>query len=508
MPVADVPDEFPCAALPFVTVHERVVFGDIEIWPNTTAMWKSVAGTDHSGLMEIYRERDGSPRGAHASVITARANVVVTPGRIEDHVVALSTAQWLQGGETPADPWIVDHWSLPRAAPADGLYRRAHKFSRLYTRAAHDRVYPPPFLTSRYFDPNRDLDLMRRLEAELRATPREESLLPSLAHLHRARFQIPFYTSPGEEMVTLWAGFEGLLGVPQTIRGEDTSPAWARCLPSKVHGALRRAFLWEGRARRDDEVIARILAEFGRSTEVSTALREGTQVWARRAYDVRNRHAHGSTVDPTLLRLDAYEADAFAVGILLARTLLAERLMPSPSAVLAANRIARCHSFFAFTEVVERFAQQFRDRKGTDFYPNTTLSDSELHALHDALRDFSAVTSHHGALRRSNADLRTTRQTMALVLSKWSKAIDVHAGTQTWATPLRTIHSEISALDAAKVDGNELEGRVAELLRSHDSAARDAYDYEGEVPKELLLGGTIPAWDWADAYIGLAEMTE
>lgn len=178
---------FNCGVIPYVNVPNAFVFGEVRVWPNTSSEWISEVGHDYTDLTDMYRDSKDTPRGSAATVISFRDPARDDFAGLADHVVGLSTIDWLQNRRRSADEWIVDFWDLPDNASALGLYPRRGKFTLAVTSSKHDLVYPPPLTSPRTFRPAKTA-LATGVEAEL-AKARSDSLLSCLEYLHRARFQ-------------------------------------------------------------------------------------------------------------------------------------------------------------------------------------------------------------------------------------------------------------------------------------------------------------------------------
>ncbi len=89
---------FNCGVIPYMKVPRAFDFGDVRVWPNTSDEWVSTVGHEHTPLTKMYRDSKGAARGSNATVITFRDPAKDDFTRLDDHVVALSTIDWLQNG--------------------------------------------------------------------------------------------------------------------------------------------------------------------------------------------------------------------------------------------------------------------------------------------------------------------------------------------------------------------------------------------------------------------------
>lgn len=235
------PSEITFAAVPYAALvgSQAVALGGFTLWPNTPGEWVARTGVDGTGFMEMYRTGPQAvPVTHHGSVLTRND---LGPAALEEFrriVVSLSTAAWLEDrAKAAADPWVFDVWPrVPTAKlAADMHFLRESKFSVNVTNAEFDRFYPTPFTHTLNVGGSHWCPILGFLHNEL-SKDRSDSIVTALSYFHLARFQTPYFTSPADDIESLWSGFEAMYDLKR-------KPAAARLqgLTSRLPRRLRRA---------------------------------------------------------------------------------------------------------------------------------------------------------------------------------------------------------------------------------------------------------------------------
>lgn len=492
--------KFNCGVIPYVKVRRTFDFGDVRVWPNTASEWLSNVGHDHSDLTEMYRDSKGTAQGASATIITFQDVARDDFASLADHVVGLSTIDWLQNGQRSSDEWIVDFWDLPDNGSALGLYPRRGKFTLALTSSKHDLVYPPPLTSPRTFDLPRTA-LVTGVEAEL-TIARADSQLSCLTYLHRARFQLPFYSSAGDDVETVWSALESAADLPKTT-SVDEAPEWASLLPRKIRRLAGRVLSWKRRTTKDELLVNQVVLAFGGESAFEPRCLDGLRRWSSSFYRTRSIYTHGGGTKVEDLYVPEIGLDQFRIGLHVAESLVRLRL----DATSTQRSLAHLDATFRWKQTFDEFTTRLVNSSRTDWYPTCTFENANLKKFRRLLRD---VARHRGAAMGKIGPVRRKKaaQKMGLVLSAWISALLKAPPGGVNLAPVAALPGQITKLVKLKKPAHEVDQEVAGELRfkQADKAVSYQVDNSKPVPSRLLLGGELPLWEWIGAYIDLNDI--
>lgn len=493
-----------CGVLPHVTVSTSIAFGQADIWPNTSSEWIKRFSADNTRFMEMYRQRDGSPAGHRTSIISTRVDSTsdLTFLALRDHVVALSTLYWLTDyTRSSADSWIADWWSLP---PSSGTYVRRGKFVQSYFGDPKAfPIYPQPLTTNiTLTNPAGHMQrIANRLIRELHE-PREKSLLQAITYLHLARHQLPFYTSPGQDVETLWSGLENLCHVPvsPTRPGPNRPPAVARWLPSRFRPYFARRLGWTSPISKGQFISDQLTREFSTNPHIDGAILKELDIAILELYNLRNRYTHGSGIDDQQVHLASSGIDAFTFGLRLSKAVLLSRMAP-PDEVICRRAMEDLNATFLWEGSFRELLKILEDSKTQDWIPTPKFSTEKLKKFHLLLQDIAKYRRVMMTVASRNKIKQASRK-MVVVLSTWVKALNSSPPPGVDLGPVRWVHDRITQLLNDNRD-DEIDQDVTGSLVYERADIPQSYAVEGSPPPALTIGGVIPIWDWIGAFIDL-----
>ena len=278
--------------------------GQFIVWGNSAAEWVKRCGVDNTAFFEMYRDQHGNPVGEKASILSRPDYTEASWEEFRDAVYCLSSAVWIRG-RAASDAWVFERWHVDVTTPPDQRYRRESKFSVHLTSAEYDRVYPTPYTHRIDLNSYQDQRVVECFAQEM-AKPREESMLTAFSHFHLARFDTPYFTSPGDAVESMWSGFESLLEIDTFDPGST--------------GEKKEDDTHVGK---DEKLLRALRAEFAKyRADWRPELWDGIAAWVKQFYKERNHHSHGVRVDLRVEALEPYGLSAFSVAIHLARAAL------------------------------------------------------------------------------------------------------------------------------------------------------------------------------------------
>ncbi len=481
------------AFLPHVSVQEgqEIQVGPFVLWRNSPTEWLKRFNVDNSWFFEMYRNSKGDPVGADASILSKPDYADAPYEEFRDAVYCLSSAVWvLRTGAS--DAWVFERWLIDVPTPPDQWYQRESKFSRNITSANYDRVYPTPYThriaLSRYHYQEAIAHFTQELEK-----PRKESMLTAFSHFHLARFDTPYFTSPGDAVESMWSGFESLL----EIDNFRTSPTSDKAGESE---RLTKTCL----------LILALQAEFKKfEGHWRQELWNGIEAWVSQFYKERNHHAHGVRGDRAAQTIEPYKLSAFSVAINIARAILELRWRGANS-LFAVNVAQQLSSLFLFMPLIERTVSRLKKSDREVWYPGNESKGNLLTAgiLSEFERDLVDLVNLRSASMqfRNHAHLAQARKKMGLVLSAWVTDLLKQPPQDVDLDAVAGVPSTITALQADQKPGNEIDTELANDLSNWRAAEIESYGPGASKEPRLLLRGKIPIWLWVKAYIKLTEL--
>jgi len=474
------------------------------LWRNDTAEWVKRSGADNTAFLSMYRDESGNAVGPNATVLTRADYGDATYDDFRDAVYCLSTAAWLRG--LPAsDAWVFERWRVPVPMPNDELFRRGSKFSTNITSADVDRVYPTPY-TYRVDLTLQDQEVLDWLAQEFDKR-REESILTALGHFHLARFDTPYFTSPGDDIEAMWSGFESLLEIDRYGRKHSGASA-TRC-----ERVIRRIRIFVSATRRlrvgKQEKLRRALrAELGEYAGWRSETWEGIDKWSKQFYSERNHHSHGARAELDAKYVEPYGLSAYEIAIHIARGLLDLRWR-GDNFFLASSVAERLNTLFLLGPITQRVAAILGRYDRKSWYPGTgaegaAVTGAELDSLTRDLRELVALESASRQFAEDKSVDRA-RHKMGLVLSAWVKDLLARAPAHITLSPVDAVPGTIAGLVQQKKTRAQIDTQVALLLENTQADNLEPYGV-GEMEPLLRLRGRIPIWVWIGAYIKLTHL--
>lgn len=481
------------AFLPHVCVQfgDEVQVGPFILWRNSPAEWTRRFGVDNSAFFEVYRDRLGNPVGEKASILSKPDYTEASYEAFRDAVYCLSAAKWARS-HGASDAWVFERWFVDVPTPLDEVYRRSSKFSDTITSARYDHVYPTPYTHRIDINSYHDQDTIERFAREM-AKPRQESMLTAFSHFHLARFDTPYFTSPGDAIESMWSGFESLLEIDK-------------------FGAVPSLEVSEKREHvgKDEKLLRALRDELGRcDADWSQDFWNGVTAWVTQFYKERNHHSHGVRGDLAVEMLEPYGLSSFSAAIHVARAVLRLRSF-GKSGIVADFTAEELNSVFAFVPLIERTSNVLRQYDRKVWYPGGGSHGSQLTA--ESLDGFARDLSHLVSLRsesqhfRSNGHVAQARHKMGLVLSPWVDDLIKQSPPNVELGAVSAIPSTIKELAEEGRPNEEIDTALAEALFGWGASDVESYGSGAMAEPRLLLRGKIPIWVWIDAYIKLSEV--
>ncbi len=463
------------AILPYVRTIKDITINGFTLWPNTSGNWISKIGKDYTPLTTAYVDQRGKPVGASASILSRDNGQSATLAELRDVVVSLSSIAWLQRTRA-ADSWVFESWPLLDQQDPDPYFVRIGKFSRTIGTPSTSRVYPSPYTYPIQFGPEIPQPVLDYFDAELKK-PKESSIITSLSHFHRARFETPFFSLPIDDIETLWSGFEAYFHFPfplppATSRNQHMLDSFKNELKNEP---LRQEF-WGG-----------------------------LEKWIDATYLARCKHTHGSEVPDVDLLLHPYDADLLHLGLTLAGALIRLRAM-SGNDYIRFDTVERLNHLFIVRSTIDAVATRLKaDRKS--LYPGDgTLSQTDFSELRQLLQDLVAFQTVHPGYRNSKL-IADARKKLGLVLSAWAEELTKNPPQSVNVEYLSGVREIIKEGSAAKKSNDEIDKEIALHLVNSELYYPGSFIESGNADIEKLkMGGAIPFWLVVDAFIHLEEL--
>jgi hypothetical protein len=483
--------------------------GPFVLWRNSAAEWVKRFKVDNTAFFEMYRDERGQPVGEKASILSRPDYSDASYEEFRDAVYCLSTAVWLRGPPSASDAWVFERWPVDVPTPPDLGFNRHAKFSVNFTSANVDLIYPTPYTHRIDINPYSDQQAVDHFAKEL-SKPRDESMLTAFSHFHLARFDTPYFTSPGDSVEAMWSGFESLLEI-------DT---FGPVPPPAPRDRCERLLRLVRKLLSDDESSQRV----GKNQKLQRALREefskhptagwrpelwtGLAAWSEQFYRERNHHSHGVRADLTTTKVDPYGLSAFEIALHVARAVLRLR-WHGDNLFFEAEIGEQLNSLFLFSPVISRINATLRQHDRKAWYPGSggkgpALTAAALDEFHRDLTDLSNLRSDF-RLFYEDVQVGQARQKMGLVLSAWVTDLLKQPPANVTLGAAANAPALISALAGQGKKPEEIDTEVATMLS--EGGADDAETYGSAATSEpsLVLHGRVPLWLWISGYIKLTE---
>lgn len=500
------------AFLPYVRMQpgQELRVGPFVLWRNSVDEWVRRFKVDNTAFFEMYRDEHGQPVGANASILSRPDYADATYEEFRDAVYCLSTTVWIRSPPTASDSWLFERWPIDVPTPADLSFNRQSKFSVNFTSAEVDRIYPTPYTHRIDINPYIDQSAIDHFATEL-SLPREKSMLTAFSHFHLARFDTPYFTSPGDAVEAMWSGFESMLEidsygpVPPPARGGR----WKRLIQcAKELFSSDETPQRVGKAQKLQHALRSDLSRY-RAAGWRQELWDGLAAWSEQFYRERNHHSHGVRADLIATNVAPYDFSAFVIALHVARALLALRLR-ADNILLEADIGERLNSLFLFSPVIKRVSAVLRRHDRKAWYPGTGgrgtgLTEAELANFQRDLSDLSSLRSEFRLFRR-DVQVSQARKRMGLVLSAWITDLLQLPPAGITLGAAANVPELISALVQQGKKEDEIDSEVAIMLSEGGADDSDSYGLAGATEPRLHLHGRVPLWLWISGYIRLAEV--
>lgn len=468
--------------LPYIRTDFRFVFGEYEIWPNTTEMWLEIVGADFSAFTNSYRNSAGSPVGAHGSLLSRRDRGRASFSQFRDVVHALSTMLWLSGSRA-SDSWAFETWPLPRNNDLDEPFIREGKFSITHSSPRRDRFYPTVYMRTVRLDSRRIERYAPWFTEELQK-PRRESMIVAMSHFHRARYETHYFSSRVDDIETIWSGFESMFHFPYP---------WG----SNLGG-------------RDDYLLERLKNELG-SLPLREDFWEGLECWVRRAYRVRCLHTHGDDVCEELLLLERYGVGLVDFGLSLAEAIIRARSAPSElSGNVRFGVGVELEQYFGWRIVVDGVVRALKGMDREEIYPgraNGQPENGRISDLFGLLRRLISFREIFGDYK-GNESVARARQKLGLALSAWAGELVKHPPAGVDIGIMVYLRDIIKNGKESGLGIDEIDSNLAEYFCDGMMYREIAYWTEEAIggDTEPLLIGEFSFWMLVDSFIRLHEI--
>ena len=483
--------------------------GPFILWRNSATEWLKRFKVDNTRFFEMYRDERGAPVGENGSILSKPDYSDSSYEDFRDAVNCLSTAVWLSEPSSPSDAWVFERWLIDVPTPFNLEFNRIGKFSVNFTSANVDRLYPTPYTHRIDISPYHYQLAVDFLAKEL-SKPRSESMLTAFSHFHLARFNTPYFTSPGDAIEAMWSGFESLLEIDLFGSSPPPTPR-SRC--GRLLRFARRLVSDEESAQRvgkHQKLHRAIQAEFSKHPLAGwrPELWNGLAAWSEQFYRERNHHSHGVRAGLLATKVSPYDLSSFEIALHVARAVL--RLRWHGDNVFFELEIgAQLNSLFLFSPVIKRITTTLRQHDRKAWFPGTGGKGPALTApgLIDFHRNLSALSSlsFDSRLFYEDAQVGQARQKMGLVLSAWVTDLLNRPPANITLGAAGEAPAFINSLAKKGRTPEEIDTEVATMLS--DECADDPNTYGAAATSEprLLLHDRIPLWLWISGYIKLTE---
>ncbi|WNG33386.1 hypothetical protein F0U61_06945 [Archangium violaceum] len=391
--------------------------------------------------------------------------------------MSLATIAWL-GGDKGSDAWVFESWPLPATPDPDAAFIRQGKFSQTIGTPSTDRFYPSPYMHNAHLGPNIPQAFFDYVESELRK-PRDQSIVISLSHFHRARFETPFFSLPVDDIETLWSGFEAYFHFPFPLPPNTSRDQhMLACFEKELQGKPLRVEFWDGLKK-----------------------------WIHAAYDVRCRHTHGSDVPDMDLALQSHDIYLLHAGLTLAESLM--KLKAVSSDFYQEEVVERLNHLFIMRATIDGITSLLKVNRKSLYPGDGRFSPADFNSLRQLFEDLVSFRAIHlGNRGNDNKAIASARKKLGLVLSGWSKDLGNNPPAGVRVGDLASIGQVIQDAAEEKLDDDEVDKRLALYLIEAGLHDRDNI-IESEEDAEiggLMMGGVIPIWLVVDAFIRLEEI--
>ncbi|HYH96657.1 hypothetical protein [Hyalangium sp.] len=462
------------AILPYVRTTKDITINGFTLWSNTPANWLSKIGKDYTPLTIAYVDQRGKPVGARASILSRDNGQSATLAELRDIVVSLSSITWLQRTRA-ADCWVFESWPILDQQGPDPYFVRIGKFSRTIGTPSTSRMHPSPYTYPIRLSPGIPQPILDYFDAELKK-PKENSIITSLSHFHRARFETPFFSLPIDDVETLWSGFEAYFHFPFPL-----PPATSR-----------------------DQYMLDSFKNELKNEPLRQEFWVGLKKWIDATYLARCKHTHGSEVPDADLLLQPYDAYILHLGLTLAEALIRLRAMSGD--YIRFETVERLNHLFIMRSTIDSVAARLRvDRKS--LYPGDgTLSQTDFVELRQLLQDLVAFQTVHPGYQ-NNKPIADARMKLGLILSAWAEELTKNPPPAVNIEYLNGIREIIKEGTKAKKSNDEIDKEIAlHLVGSELDYPESFIESDNADIEKLKMGGEIPFWLVVDAFIRLEEL--
>jgi hypothetical protein len=482
--------------------------GPFILWQNSAAEWVKRFNVDNTPFFEMYRDERGDPVGEKASILTKPDYSDASYEEFRDAVYCLSTTIWLRAPPSASDAWVFERWYVDVPTPDDLGFNRHAKFSVNFTSANVDRIYPTPYTHRIDINPYSDQPVVDHFAKEL-SKPRAESMLTAFSHFHLARFDTPYFTSPGDAVEAMWSGFESLLEIDKFGPAPPPAPR-NRC--ERLLRLARKLLFDESpqRVGKDQKLQRALHAEFSKHPAAGwrPELWVGLAAWSEQFYGERNHHSHGVRADLIATKVAPYDLSSFEIALHVARAVLRLR-WHDDNLFFEAEIGEQLNALFLFAPVIKRVTATLRQHDRKAWYPgnggrDSALTASRLEDFHRDLSDLSNLRSNFRLFYR-DVQVREARQKMGLVISAWVKDLLKQPPANVTLGAAANAPALISALVGQGKKPEEIDTEVATMLSNGGADDVDAYGAVATSEPRLLLQGRVPLWLWVSGYIKLTE---
>jgi hypothetical protein len=487
------------AAVPWVRIDQPLQLGPWLLWPNTKADWRNHAGVDFTDFMSMYRTRRNTPVESAGSILTRADRGSFTRQEAHQAIFAYSAVAWLDH-EWRADAWVFEFWRLPPTADRKMSFARSGKFTSNFTSPDRDPVYPGPYVFPIRIRTDIPQQIISHLSAEL-AKPDSESTIRALGQFHEVRFETPYFSTAGNDLETLWSGFESMyLREP------------ARPIKKSIFQRFIGLFFRKHNPRRAERLSLAIQADLASVHGIHKDVLAGIAQWADVLWLSRNQHSHTGHVEPASV-IEPLNSTALSVGLRLAEALISIRIWRSAggSEFLLSSAVERLNEIFLRISTIDWVVSNLKSSKREDWYPpmRTPFNTERLSSLGSRLKDFNSFKNVEGWI--DVRDVAKARGIMRRIITAWLKELLANPPPDVDLSSLAGFPSRdkelLAELKKQGLSSTGLEDALDEALVDEiiRSEAWHVGHYGIDSPS-LDLGGVIPMRRWLRAYIRLQEL--
>ncbi|NPD29181.1 hypothetical protein HPP06_37825 [Corallococcus exiguus] len=489
------------AAVPWVRTDQPLQLGPWMLWPNTKEDWETQTGVDFTDFMSMYRTRRNTPVGNAGSILTRADKGDFTRQDAHQAIFAYSTVAWL-GHEWRADAWVFEFWRLPPTADSSMNFIRTGKFTSNFTRPDRDPVYPGPYVFPIRIRTDIPKQILNHISAELTKSD-SESTIRTLGQFHEVRFETPYFSTAGNDLETLWSGFESMY-----LRESARDTKKKQTILQRLLGLFLRKHI----PRRAERLSLAIQSDLSSVPDIHQDVLAGIAQWADVLWLSRNQHSHAGHVEPASV-IEPLNSTALSVGLRLAEALISIRIWRSAgdSEYMLSSATQRLNEIFLRVSTINWVVSNLKSSKREDLYPprGMPFSTERLSALGSRLKDFNSFENVEGWL--DVRDVAKARGVMRRVITAWLKDLLASPPPNVDLSSLSDFPSKdrelLAELKKQGLAGSSLEDELDEALVDYiiQSEAWHVGGYGIDSPT-LDLGGVIPMRHWLRAYIRLQEL--